>query len=85
MSDDLEGVAYVARRGETALPVETDLASVLADLEFRQAHLAGLVSHLEVGLAGFREAVRRNQAAILRRHLGAREEAMEPCAVEERN
>ena len=47
MSDDLEGVAYVARRGEEASPEEKDLARRLAERDSRQAQLDGLIANLE--------------------------------------
>ena len=71
MSDDLDGVAYVTSRGERMIPGETDLARMLAELEAGQKELEGLVGQMEAGLAGARERLGRNRAALvlLSKHL----------------
>ena len=55
MSDNLEDVAYVTRRGEEALPEEKDLAHRLAERDSRQAQLDGLIINLEYVLEGLRD------------------------------
>ena len=55
MSDDLEDVAYVTRRGEKASPEEKDLAHRFAERDSRQAQLGGLIANLEYVLEGFRD------------------------------
>ena len=55
MSDNLEDVAYVTRRGEETSPEEKDLAHRFAERDFRQAQLDGLIANLEYVLEGFRD------------------------------